>query len=186
MLTAQCGTRSGYAKHRKLKEPYCDACKKANNEYSKKYQAANPERTKELAKQSEARRKDKISAYQKCWYQKNKDKVIAQQREYYQSNKEYFVARSAKRRALKLNSKTESYTVKYIIEIYGTVCHICNEDIDMQAPRSPGKLGWEKGLHLDHIIPLSKGGTDTVDNIKPSHGICNLSKGTTVLADVIC
>jgi len=49
--------------------------------------------------------------------------------------------------------------------------------IDLNAPRRVGIEGWELGLHLDHVIPLSKGGYDTIDNIRPTHGICNIRKG---------
>jgi 5-methylcytosine-specific restriction endonuclease McrA len=63
-----------------------------------------------------------------------------------------------------------------VIRLYGENCHICFEQIDMKAPRKAGVTGWERGLQLDHVIPLSKGGPDTLENVKPSHGICNLKK----------
>ena len=184
--TSQCGTRSGYITHLRLKEPTCILCKKANNEYRKKWQAKNSSRVKELSKQSMKRNKKKISIYQKLWYKNNKNEVLKKTKEYYENNKEQSFAKARRRRAKLKNLQTEQYTLKEIIDLYGTVCHICNEEIDMQAPRSPGKLGWEKSLHLDHVIPISRGGTDTMDNVKPSHGICNISKGTKVLVDVIC
>ncbi len=39
------------------------------------------------------------------------------------------------------------------------------------------KCGQRKPLHADHVIPLSKGGADTIDNIQPLCAECNLSKG---------
>lgn len=36
--------------------------------------------------------------------------------------------------------------------------------------------------HLDHVVPLSKGGTDTEDNMVPACAGCNLSKGAKTLA----
>ena len=38
------------------------------------------------------------------------------------------------------------------------------------------KEGWQRGLHLDHVVPLSKGGSDLIANVKPSHAQCNLKK----------
>jgi 5-methylcytosine-specific restriction endonuclease McrA len=37
--------------------------------------------------------------------------------------------------------------------------------------------------HLDHVEPLSKGGTDTEANIVPACAPCNLSKGAKTLAE---
>jgi 5-methylcytosine-specific restriction endonuclease McrA len=44
------------------------------------------------------------------------------------------------------------------------ICHICNEAADRNY--------W----HLDHIIPIARGGTHTWDNVAVSHPACNLSK----------
>jgi 5-methylcytosine-specific restriction endonuclease McrA len=63
-----------------------------------------------------------------------------------------------------------------VLELYGTKCHICEKEIDLNASRQVGKPGWENGLHIDHVIPLSKGGNDTIENVRPSHGQCNIVK----------
>ncbi len=68
------------------------------------------------------------------------------------------------------------YSDLQVLELYGTKCHICGEEIDLQAERQCGRPGWEKGLHIDHVIPLSKGGDDTIENVRPSHGQCNIIK----------
>ena len=77
--------------------------------------------------------------------------------------------------------KTHAYTTEDILYLWGTDCYLCGEPIDLEANRGPGLPGWERGLHLDHVVPLSAGGTDTLDNVKPSHGQCNLTKSSTVL-----
>ena len=60
---------------------------------------------------------------------------------------------------------------------------ICNTEIDMNAPRRVGSPGWEKALQIDHVIPLSKGGNDTIENVKPSHGYCNITKSATIIVN---
>lgn len=40
-----------------------------------------------------------------------------------------------------------------------------------------------RATHLDHVVPLSKGGSDTESNIVPACAKCNLSKGAKSLAD---
>ena len=74
-----------------------------------------------------------------------------------------------------------AYTVAEVLNTYGTNCHICKKPINMEAPRSVGQPGWEKALHLDHVIPLSKGGEDTIENIRPSHAQCNIIKNAKII-----
>ena len=65
----------------------------------------------------------------------------------------------------------EIYTTEMIIERWGTICYLCDEEIDLEAPRTN-----PEGLHLDHVIPISKKGCDIIDNVKPTHARCNLAK----------
>ena len=89
--------------------------------------------------------------------------------------------RNKGKRAREYGAKHIPYELNEVLNTYGTNCHICQEPIDMNAPRRVGLDGWEQGLHLDHLIPLSKGGEDTIENIRPTHGQCNLIKHTTIL-----
>ena len=72
------------------------------------------------------------------------------------------------------------------MELYGTNCYLCNDPINLQAARRVGKAdGWEQGLHIDHVIPISKGGSDTLDNVRPTHALCNLSKNDKLIGDPV-
>ena len=93
-----------------------------------------------------------------------------------QRNKEW-----RERRAKKLSVPHEPYTAEIILQVHGTRCHLCGDEINLDAPRRSDMVGWEKGLHLDHVTPLAKGGSDLIINVKPAHGICNLRKGTKIL-----
>lgn len=75
--------------------------------------------------------------------------------------------------------KRQSRTVKpsrlsadEVVRTYGSKCSICSEEIDMSLARTS-----RLGLTVDHVIPLSKGGQDTIDNMRPAHWICNVRKG---------
>ena len=72
------------------------------------------------------------------------------------------------------------YSIFEILLLHGTNCHICDDPIDYSAPRTVGSKGWKYALHLDHVIPLSKGGSDHIENVKPSHAKCNIAKGADV------
>ena len=34
----------------------------------------------------------------------------------------------------------------------------------------------ESGLHIEHFIDIALGGPDTLENVRPSHAWCNLTK----------
>ncbi len=48
----------------------------------------------------------------------------------------------------------------------GMVCGICGEDI------APGDA-----VHIDHVVPLARGGAHRTENMQPAHAPCNWSKG---------
>jgi hypothetical protein len=56
--------------------------------------------------------------------------------------------------------------------IQGGRCAICNSSID-ESRIQDGNY-----VHIDHIVPWSKGGSTSVDNAALTHSACNMSKGS--------
>lgn len=115
-------------------------------------------------------------------YEQNKATILERNRKYYQNNKDKHlikgrVAKSRRRARVKGNGWAP-YTEEQMLSRYGTLCYLCNEEIDLQAPRSSGAPGWERSLWKEHVVAIANGGSDTLDNVKPSHALCNLNKGT--------
>lgn len=84
------------------------------------------------------------------------------------NNRTVIASYSARRRARKANAEG-SHTVsewESLIDRYDGVCLSC---------QSKGPLT------RDHIVPLSKGGSDCIDNIQPLCATCNLKKSTQVI-----
>jgi 5-methylcytosine-specific restriction endonuclease McrA len=74
--------------------------------------------------------------------------------------------RGAESRALVLKQvKRERYSREEVFQMYGGVCQLCMLKIQ----------DGEKWV-IDHRVPLSRGGTDTIDNVQPAHDICNKIK----------
>ncbi|WP_219724414.1 HNH endonuclease [Glutamicibacter arilaitensis] len=57
-----------------------------------------------------------------------------------------------------------------VVSAYGWLCHLCRKPID---PAMKGK----QGLSLDHVLPRSQGGQNTIENLRPSHLLCNSRRG---------
>lgn len=79
-----------------------------------------------------------------------------------------------KRHTLTHRRRAESYGVEHqeysrtaILARWGHACAYC------------GQLA----THLDHVVPLSKGGADAESNIVPACQHCNLSKGAKTLEE---
>jgi 5-methylcytosine-specific restriction endonuclease McrA len=83
-----------------------------------------------------------------------------------------------RRRARMRDNGFEIYSEIQVLVKYGKDCHICKTPIDLKAPRRVGVDNWFLGLHIDHLIPIAKGGADTLENVRPAHALCNLKKGS--------
>lgn len=82
-----------------------------------------------------------------------------------------------RRRALKRGADAEQITNVEVFERDGWVCGICSEPVD-RAVLWPDPLS----ASLDHILPLSKGGSHTLANVQLAHLGCNVEKGARVAA----
>lgn len=80
-----------------------------------------------------------------------------------------------RRRALKAGAPTEPYTRDEIAERDGYTCQLCGGQVDME-------LEWpDPGFpSIDHVIPLSRGGSDLKTNVQLAHLRCNIAKGDQV------
>ena len=123
-----------------------------------------------------AAKKEIILAYHKKYRDANREKERERHKLYKKNNKEKHAANERRRRARKRNLKTEPYKVLDVLNKYGTDCHLCGEEVNLECERRTGRDGWERGLHIDHLIPLSEGGADTLENVRPAHGLCNLER----------
>lgn len=141
-------SRRYYEQHREKELARSRQFYKENIDYYRQWYIENRERSRELAKRWREENRDKRRETARAWRQKNPDKVRERER---------------KRRSRKLRAEG-SYTNEEFAALckkYGNKCLCC---------------GACKPLHADHVVPLSKGGNDFIDNIQPLCRVCNSSK----------
>jgi 5-methylcytosine-specific restriction endonuclease McrA len=126
-------------------------CKPCDNEYRRARYAAIPAiKAKKVAAviKHQAANWATIGPYQRQWAKNNPiKKNIAAHR----------------RRARQLGQFVENVDRQAVFEMHGGMCGICEEFIQ-------GKF------HVDHVIPLSKGGLHCYANVQPAHPNCNRKK----------
>jgi 5-methylcytosine-specific restriction endonuclease McrA len=108
--------------------------------------------------------------------QRNRDRINTRRRIVRKNYAAYERASSNRRNDFAKVVNGWSYAL--VLETYGATCYLCEQPIDLNAPRQVGRPGWELGLHIDHVVPISRGGSDTLENVKPTHAYCNQTKGT--------
>lgn len=174
------------AKVRKYKQAH----KEELAEKRKIQREENPEKAREKGRESERRRRvrdaEKVRQLRREDYARNRAKYALLKREArkekqeearekdrirYERDRDKIIARNMeighRRRAQK--EKGESFTSKEWADLcarYGNICLCCGE---------------VKALTVDHVIPLSKGGTNDISNIQPLCKSCNSSKNAKII-----
>lgn len=88
--------------------------------------------------------------------------------------------RSAKRRA---DCRKRGATLVYpysrdaVFDRDGWLCWLCERAVDATAV-----VPDHDAPTIDHVVPLSRGGADTVDNVRLAHFICNTRRGVRLVA----
>jgi 5-methylcytosine-specific restriction endonuclease McrA len=156
-----------FSKHSRSKDGLQQTCKKCVNEYS----IANKNKISAYKKAYNAKNKDKNALRAKKWVEENKEYYVDARKKYYQKYKKTDKAKavyknaSHKRRISKSDGDLTSEQL-LTIEKSAKNCYWCGIDLNKRI------------LHLDHYIPLSKGGKHTESNIVPSCAKCNMAKGS--------
>ena len=130
---------------------------------NKAWREANREKIRESRRAYRDTNREKIRASKKRYRDANKEKILEKSRAYYAANPHKFLIHGQRRRARERNADG-SATAKDIqsrLDAHGHKCIFCGSTED---------------LHLDHVKPLSKGGSNWPSNLAPACGPCNLSK----------
>lgn len=143
-------------------DPEWKAAQKAKREagrdskraYDKKYREKN---------------KEQRIAKEMAWKAANPGKVREIKKAWKKRNPEYVTTDAQNRRAMlrKADGKFSAKDVKYIFEKQRGLCAACSVKI---------KKSGKNNYHIDHIVPLAKGGSNWPNNLQLLCPPCNLRK----------
>lgn len=68
----------------------------------------------------------------------------------------------------KVRTKIPARVRQAVIARDGHTCQLCGGEVEPDD------------VHLDHIVPWSHGGPDTVKNLRVTHSLCNMKRGALV------
>ena len=139
-------------------------CKSCVNEYQRLRYANDPENARAKVAAYRERNPERVRASAAISYEKRKGQVLAYCRRWRkpQRGREWQAARKHNRRVMAGPAITADI-VRELKAEYGGVCPYCRETI--------------VNGHIDHIRPISKGGTNARENLVYCCATCNTQKG---------
>lgn len=164
-----------------LKDGLTSACKACRAQQSREYYAANRTRYAQVRHDWHIANKESVSARKRVYRDQSLARITEQQRRWYEGHREVvrkkskewklthpekvrlMSQRGTRMRRARLGGiviSTENW--RGVLEKAGNRCLYC------------GAVG---DLHIEHFIPVSRGGQSTLTNILPACEPCNKSKG---------
>lgn len=141
-------------------------CRECRNTYRRLWRKKNPGRDAVTAKRYRRNNPEKVRASREKYVKNNPD-IIRRAQMTRDKNKHADIKRRRRRKKLAAEG---AFTQKEFLElcaIFKNKCLRCGGSFD---------IGGQYGLVADHIIPLSKGGSDYIFNIQCLCGTCNRKK----------
>lgn len=156
------------------KKAYDAAYRMANRDkmlaYAAGYYARNRAELLKADRVHHAANRERENERMRAYHAANQEKENERSRAYYAAHKPDYIARVAQREAMILGATVGN--LEEIKEIYKRAketpkirCYLCGKLIPMGH------------RHVDHIVPLSKGGAHRSSNLAIACDACNLSKG---------
>lgn len=184
--------RDHYAANREQKKQYQRNYTSTHHEQinimHRRYRVTHHEHHRQYLQEYQTTHREQIQQAQRAYYITHREQIQQWGYKYRAShheqrrhiNKIWRQANRHKRRELgrrrdarKRNATISTVNYEHILERDGMYCYICEQTI------LPHHI-----LHFDHVIPLSRNGAHSEENIKPTHQQCNLRKGDRLLSEM--
>jgi 5-methylcytosine-specific restriction endonuclease McrA len=148
----------------------CWECKRAyDRENAKRHYWRNAEAMRERARAFWRDKPEQARANLAASQARHRERRAEDTRQYKAANRQRCTDRENARRAQKLAQYVEHVDRLVVLERDDGVCGICSLDVD---PLS---------FHVDHVVPLARGGEHSYANTQIAHPVCNVCKGHNIL-----
>lgn len=184
-----------YHKDTNRLDGHCSKCKECACKDSRIWRVSHLDRERENNRRWNHINRDRKNARARVWEAANSEKLAAQRRircalfpqRYRDNNKRWRLAHpdtcndasrawqkanpikhaqyQEKRRAAKAGAKLGQTDFALIMKRDKRTCHICGTKVTKNT------------VSFDHLVPLSKGGPHTIENLRVAHRRCNSRRG---------
>jgi hypothetical protein len=151
-----------FSPNRRVPSGLSSWCKPCNTSAAKIRRLNNPQAHRENVKKSTQKHYEKKLERNQLYRKNNPEKVKQWKSKDREKNKVRILADNAKRRSLTKTPLTPDIKMIYALR-------------DFMQAMSLGEI-----FHVDHIIPVSKNGPHTLENLQIIPAICNLRKGASI------
>jgi hypothetical protein len=151
-----------------------------HKEHDKEYREKNKEKILKQEKEYQLKNKEKIKEVKRQYHIKHRDEILEKHKIYRDAHKEerkrwlnspsgkLSSKKSHHKRRVLLNNSEGDFSkdeLQLLLDFFDNKCAYTGEPLELH-------------YHLDHIVPISKNGTNYIWNIVPSNAMPNCSKGT--------
>jgi 5-methylcytosine-specific restriction endonuclease McrA len=143
-------------------------CRPCKDQKTKEWQARNKEKVLEASRKWKARNPNWIQTYSATYWEENKERVALKRKEWMRSKpgQESYYRRIREARKRNAPGHHSSQQLQWRIEYYGGRCYMCRQPADT----------------IDHVMPISQGGSNWPANLRPACRSCNSRKGISPLS----
>lgn len=163
-----------FQKNKSRKDGLHTYCRECSNSMARAKYAANPEPVIARSRKYHQNHPEWSKATLRKWHVENREYRLQKLKERLATDPEFVEYRrevqnrSERERRARIAKATVTKVTKKdyeeILKTYNSSCWICEKPLD--------KVVW------DHVHPVSKGGTHSIDNLRPACGPCNTRKNS--------
>lgn len=157
-----------FYKHAGRKDGLSSPCKNCCKKDSATWAKNNPQKVKAMNAAKYKSNPERYKADSAKWQKENPEKVRVRNSKWAKANKEKGASYTQSYRARKNNNNKYDISDKFFINLYNSNCIYCGSSKEIQA---------------DHVIPVSRGGAQSVGNLVPACKPCNTSKGAKTITE---